>query len=110
MVSTTPTDLWNDSCSIAELGYAIEHGAVGATTNPTIVLAVLKQEFPDWKARILQLFDENPSATDAQLTWRLIEAMAVRGTELLRPVFERTGGRKGWLSIQTNPELYRTPD
>ena len=30
-VSTTKTDFWNDSCSLAELTYAIEHGAVGAT-------------------------------------------------------------------------------
>lgn len=33
-VSTTKTDIWNDSCSIKELTYAIEHGAVGATNNP----------------------------------------------------------------------------
>ena len=35
--ATTVTDYWNDSCSIEELVYAIERGAVGATTNPTIV-------------------------------------------------------------------------
>ena len=28
-VSTTPTDVWNDSCSVEEVTYAIEHGAVG---------------------------------------------------------------------------------
>jgi len=43
-VSTTQTDVWNDSCSIKELTYAIENGAVGATTNPTIVSNVLNQE------------------------------------------------------------------
>ena len=40
------TDYWNDSCSIEELTYAIANGAVGATSNPTIVLAVLKKELP----------------------------------------------------------------
>ncbi|MEA2026309.1 MAG: transaldolase, partial [Chloroflexota bacterium] len=35
--SEFPTDYWNDSCNKAELTYAIENGAVGATTNPTIV-------------------------------------------------------------------------
>ena len=39
-VSTTPTDYWNDSCSLEELTYTIHHGAVGATTNPQIVMAV----------------------------------------------------------------------
>lgn len=43
-VSQFPTDYWNDSCSMEELGYAIENGAVGATTNPNIVVNVLKKE------------------------------------------------------------------
>ena len=43
-VTTTPTDYWNDSCSVEELTYAIGHGAVGATTNPNIVLNVLNKE------------------------------------------------------------------
>ena len=44
MTQTTPTCLWNDSASIQELTYSIEHGAVGATCNPVIVLGVLKKE------------------------------------------------------------------
>ena len=35
------------------------------------------------------------------------EEMAVRGAELLLPVFEREHGKKGRLSIQTNPKFYR---
>jgi transaldolase len=42
-VTTTATDYWNDSCSIEELTYAIEHGATGATSNPTIVGEVLQK-------------------------------------------------------------------
>ena len=29
MTSTTPTCLWNDSATLSELTYSIEHGAVG---------------------------------------------------------------------------------
>ena len=43
MTQTTPTCLWNDSASIEELTYSIEHGAVGATCNPSIAVSVLKQ-------------------------------------------------------------------
>jgi transaldolase len=110
MVATTPTDFWNDSCAVGELGYAIEHGAAGATSNPTIVFTVLGQEFGDWKARIQAIFAERPHATDTELTWQIIEELALRGAELLRPIFERTEGRKGYLSIQTNPEFYRNRD
>jgi transaldolase len=106
-VSTTRTDYWNDSCSIEELTYAIDNGAVGATTNPTIVVNVLKKEMPLWNDRIHQLIDDNPTWAEADVTWKLIEEMAVRGAGLLKPVFDRTKGKKGRLSIQTNPTFYR---
>ncbi|MCB0136039.1 MAG: transaldolase, partial [Caldilineaceae bacterium] len=60
-VSTTPTDYWNDSCSIEELTYAIGHGAVGATTNPNIVLNVLNKEMHLWEDRIRAIIAENPT-------------------------------------------------
>ena len=53
-VTTTPTDYWNNSCSVEELTYAIERGAVGATTNPNIVLNVLSKEMHLWRDRIYQ--------------------------------------------------------
>ena len=105
--STTATDYWNDSCSVEELTYAIERGAVGATTNPTIVGAVLKKEMHLWRERIAETVAENSTWTEDEITWRLIEEMAMRGAELLLPVFEREGGRKGRLSIQTDPRFYR---
>lgn len=109
MVSTTETDLWIDSCAVSEVAYSLEHGAVGATSNPTIVHGVMQQELPAWKGYIQQLFVENPTLTEAELTWKLIEEMAVRAARLLLPVFERTDGRKGLLSLQTNPELHKSP-
>ena len=41
-IATTATDIWNDSCAVDELEYAISYGAVGATANPTIVTDVWK--------------------------------------------------------------------
>jgi transaldolase len=105
--ATTATDYWNDSCSIEELTYAIARGAVGATTNPTIVGDVLKKEMHLWRERIAQIVADNPTWSEDEVTWRLIEEMALRGAELLLPVFEREGGMKGRLSIQTDPRLYR---
>ena len=105
MASTTATDYWNDSCSVAELAYAIERGAVGATTNPTIVGEVLGKEMGLWREWIER--EAAATTTEDELAWALIEAMAVRGAALLAPVFEREGGLKGRLSIQTDPRLYR---
>jgi len=110
MVSTTPTDYWNDSCSVEELTYGIEHGAVGATTNPTIVHDVLKKEMHLWRDRIRQMIVDNPTWSETDLTWKLIEEMAVNGARLLQPVFERHGRKKGRLSIQTDPANYRNSE
>jgi transaldolase len=105
--SLTPTDYWNDSCSIQELTYAVQRGAVGATSNPTIVTEVLGKEMHLWRERIGELIAEHPSWTEDEITWALIEEMAVRASTLLLDVFRREHGRKGRLSIQTNPKLYR---
>lgn len=106
-VSTTETDFWNDSCAIGELTYAIEHGAVGATSNPTIVEGVLKQERELWVDRINELIETNPTWTDEEVMWQVFEEIGVKGAEMLLPVFERECGKKGRLSIQTNPSNYR---
>jgi transaldolase len=105
--STTPTDYWNDSCSVEELTYAIERGAVGATTNPNIVLNVLDKEMHLWRDRIHQIITGNPTWSEADVAWKLIEAMAAHGAGMLLPIWERYDGRKGRLSIQTNPMFYR---
>ena len=107
MTQTTPTCLWNDSASLQELTYSIEHGAVGATCNPVIVLGVLKKEMSFWKDRIHALIREMPSATEDQIGWQIVREISVRSAALLRPAFEANKGRNGRLSIQTDPRLYR---
>lgn len=107
MAMTTPTDYWNDSSSVEELTYAIEHGAVGATSNPTIVVSVLKKEMHLWRDRIRQIIADNPTWSEVEITWRVFEEISVNGARLLQPVFEREGRKKGRLSIQTNPAYYR---
>jgi len=100
------TDYWNDSCAVDELSYAIDRGATGATSNPSIVLEVLKKEKTHWVPRVHELAATNPAWTEVELTWAIVEEMAIRGAGILAPVFEREGGRKGRLSVQTNPANY----
>ncbi len=108
-VSTTPTDYWNDSCAVDELAYAIEHGAVGATTNPTIVLDVLRKDPTLWRERARELWREHAHWYERDLAWAVIEELGVRGAQQLLPVFEREGHRKGRISMQTDPTQYRNP-
>ena len=107
MTQTTPTCLWNDSASMEELTYSIEHGAVGATCNPVIVVGVLKKEMNFWKARIQELIKEHPTATEDEIAWQLVREISIRAAALLKPICDAQRGRNGRLSIQTDPRLFR---
>src|SRR6201993_1576665 len=110
MTQTTPTCLWNDSASIQELTYSIEHGGGGATCNPVIVLGVLKKELAIWKTRIEALLKEFPTAGEDEIAWKVVREISIRAAALLKPVFDAQGGKNGRLSIQTDPRLYRDPE
>jgi transaldolase len=107
MTQTTPTCLWNDSASIEELKYSMEHGGVGATCNPVIVLGVLKKELGEWKKRIEVLLKEFSTAGEDEIAWKVVREISVRAAAVLKPVFDAQGGKNGRLSIQTDPRLYR---
>src|SRR3984885_5269020 len=110
MTQTTPTCLWNDSASIQELTYSIEHGAVGATCNPVIVLGVLKKEMSFWKDRIREIINEKLRATEDEIAWQLVAEISVNSAALLKPIFDAHHGKNGRLSIQTDPRLFRDPE
>jgi transaldolase len=107
MTQTTSTCLWNDSASVQELQYSVEHGAVGATCNPVIVLGVIKKELKTRKERIQALIKELPTATEDEIAWKLVREVSIEAARVLEPVFRRHQGRNGRLSIQTDPRLFR---
>jgi transaldolase len=108
-IAETATDIWNDSCAVDELEYALSFGAVGATANPTIVVDVWNKDPGTWRARVAALARERPEATVSDLAWAVVKEMSTRGARLLEPVFETEAGRQGRLSVQTNPTLFRAP-
>ena len=109
-IATTATDIWNDSCAIEELEYAISFGAVGATANPTIVTDVWKQEPGLWRARVATLAEEQRGANETELAWQIVDEMSTRAAPLLLPAFAAHAGRQGRLSTQTDPTLHRSAE
>src|SRR5437667_610429 len=99
MTQSTLTCLWNDSASIQELSYSMEHGAVGATCNPVIVLGVLKKGILAWKDRIQSLSGERPTATEGEIAWQLVREVSRKAAALLEPIFDEQRGKNGRLSI-----------
>ena len=109
-IATTATDIWNDSCAVDELEYAISYGAVGATANPTIVADVWKADPGTGGGASRPLAAERADATEIDLAWAIVEEMSLRAAPLLLPAFEASGGRQGRLSMQTDPTLFRSFD
>jgi len=98
--------LWNDSAAFSELAYSIEHGGVGATCNPVIVLDVLKKEADIWNNRIRELAAEMPGATEEEIGWKLVEEISASRAKMLENIFADSKGKNGRLSIQTDPHYY----
>jgi transaldolase len=106
-VTRTGTELWNDACGPGDLAYAMANGATGATSNPPIVLGIVRAEGETWRARARAIAAEQPTWGETETAWRIVEEVAVRGAGILAPVFERSGGRHGRLSAQVDPRLAR---
>ncbi len=103
------TQVWNDSCSIKELKYCMENGGVGATTNPVIVKGVLEKELDDYREYIAQLVKDNPTSSEDEIAWMVIEKMAIDGAKLLEPLFDPKKGT-GRISIQTNTKYFNNSE
>ena len=86
-----------DSGDLAQL---IAAGVTGLTSNPTIFEKALAAGI-DYDAALAGLLDWDPGA--------IFEALAIddlrRATDLLRPIYDRTGGRDGLASIEVSPTL-----
>ena len=107
MARETPTGWWNDSCDPDELASAVARGATGATSNPTIVLDVMRRDRDRWWPRVREIAAEHPAWSETEIAWAVVDEMAARGAAVLLPVFEAHGGRNGRQTVQTNPALYR---
>jgi len=87
----------------------VGNGAVGATSNPVIVSTAVKADPATWMPVLDELVLSMPEASEDEIAWALIEAIGRRAAALLEPVYRETGGRKGFLSMQVNPKIYRSP-
>ena len=107
MTRETPTELWVDSCDPRALERALARGATGATTNPVIVMQAIEADRPRWDEITRALVRDHPSEDEESIAWRLVALAASEGAMLLWPTFERYGGTRGRLCVQTSPRVYR---
>ncbi|MGH7673760.1 MAG: transaldolase, partial [Gemmatimonadales bacterium] len=86
-----------------------EDGLRGMTTNPTIFeKAVATSELYDEEIRALAAAEGE--LEPAAIFERLAVADVQRACDLFGPLYERTGGRDGFVSIEVSPRLAYDPD
>ena len=85
-----------------ELAALIESGVVGLTSNPTIFQKAIGSS-TDYDTALRQL------VRDGKDTSEIYEALVLEdianAAKILRPVFDRSHGRDGYVSIEVSPEL-----
>ena len=98
----TGSRFWVNNPTIEEMGLALEHGAMGCTTNPGYGGNLVKRA-PDEVLPIVRdcLAESEDDAVVAEIVQRRLVA---RICERFMPLYERTAGREGFVSIQGAPE------
>jgi transaldolase len=106
-MSELGVEFWNDSCDPGELSEAVAKGALGATSNPVIVSALVKRRPDVWDPVLRRL--ARAAISDEALAWQWVDAIAIEASRVLLPVFERTRGAAGFLNVQVSPQHAREP-
>jgi transaldolase len=93
---------WVNNPTRIEIDLALGHDTMGCTTNPAYVGSLLRREPDDVRAMVRScLTASGDDAVVADLVQqRLVERIAMA----FMPLYERTGGREGFVSIQGSPD------
>lgn len=98
----TPTRLWVNNPTVEEIDLALDQGAVGCTTNPAYGGGLLKRA-PEEIRPIIEEFAAAES-DDHRAAELVQQSLVARITGRFMPLFEESGGRAGFVSIQGVPE------
>ena len=103
--ATTPTRLWLNNPTMEECDLALAQGAMGCTTNPSYGGNLLKRA-PDYvKPIIAQVVAQaSPSDDDLHVADRVQERLVSNVLAKFRPLWDASGGKEGFVSIQGAPE------
>ena len=98
----TPSRLWVNNPTLAEVGPALAEGAVGCTTNPAYGGGLLKRSPGD----VLPIIEECLGASpDDRVVADLVQHRLVASiADRFLPLFEASRGVAGFVSIQGSPE------
>ena len=103
VAAQTPTQFWVNNPTREEADLALAAGALGCTTNPSYCQKMV--DHPTEGLYALALLDQSvrESSTESEAQ-AILQRKLVRGiAEKFQPLFERTRGKHGYVSIQGDP-------
>jgi transaldolase len=101
---TAQLDRFYDAETIAQNGTM---GFRGVTTNPPLSLQAIKLDPKMWAGEILAIAQRNPGLDYEGVYWATYLDLVKKGADAIRPVWEKSGGKYGWLSGQVDPRFVR---
>jgi len=110
VIRQSPTEFWINNPTRLQADQAISNGATGCTNNPSYTQKMVVH--PSESAYALQILDEtlrehdNNDEAIAEFQRRLVKPIAVK----FLPIFARTNGSQGYVSIQGDPIHEDNPD
>lgn len=75
----------------------------GVTTNPSLSLQAIRADESAWVGITNGLIDSHPGIDKETLFWIMYKEVVKRGSEMLLPIFEKSGYTQGYLSGQVDP-------
>lgn len=99
--ATTPTRFWVNNPTRADSASAIDAGAVGVTTNPAFVAKLLQTEREHIAKIITDVVATEPdNSAAAERVYHLASQVLM---QQWLPVYESSGGQRGFVTIQEDP-------
>lgn len=99
----TATRFWINNVTRKEADLSIEHGAVGCTQNPSYTAKMLmSEEEKEYSIGILKNILKDTNDCEVALDFLQRELVRPIAKKFL-PLFEQSGGRNGYVSIQATP-------
>ncbi|NMM45699.1 transaldolase [Rhodospirillaceae bacterium KN72] len=77
----------------------------GVTTNPPLSLQAIQNDPAYWTDRIRQIVADNPRDTVEEVYWKTYLECVRMGAQMVQPMFEKSGGKYGYLSGQVDPRF-----
>jgi transaldolase len=94
---------WGNDSAVG-LTHALRRGAMLVTTNPVMINEVRKKDPRTWEEVRKKTWAAHPGAEPSQVASFMTMEVVLRNCREMRPIYEASGSRYGYVCLQINPK------